>query len=619
MSDPFRSIDPLTFGEVDGIVIAESAPAPSVQGVPANIAIHVGRFERGPANELTSVGKMGEINELFGAQKTTGYQELMNKKFGALRLIRAVAADAVKAELALDDEDSTESFKLVAKYLGAYGNSLQVKVEEASTNLQEVATVTCVADVAANLDGKYFVLPTPSELVGFWYDVDNAGGSAPTDVTVDRFVEITTVATGDTAATVATKTRAVIDADAAFTAPAPVGAVITVTCVKYGAGENNASAKTSGFTVATTIDGVNNGVKISVKDVGTYAVLAEEVYDEVDAVGLDQTALSAIFASSVLIDAEISSPVAVKNPAVLAYTALASGSDGTIDDADYEDALAAATVAKAGNVIWTDKYSDEIRQYIKLHLAETQDKMAVIALDSQAQSKTAAKAAAITLVQSNRDTEGRIIFAFNPVKTIIDGAIVKTSPAGWVASIISNTGPNIDPAFAANTQYMQGATGLEYSLSRNDYIDLMKAGIAAFENDSDIGGMKLRSGVVTQISNSSKITILRRRMADFYSNSVGFYLKNFQNGPNTKRDRDAVKANIVAFDDGLINTGILPSDNEVKSGKARLIDTESLNTDASIAAGFFKIKIRRRIFSSNRFIVLQIEIGESVVVTEGEE
>jgi hypothetical protein len=619
MSDPFRSIDPLTFGEVDGIVIAETAPAPSVQGVPANIAIHVGRFERGPENVLTSVGKMGEINELFGAEKTTGYQELMNKKFGSLRLIRVVASDAAKAELELDDEDATASFKILAKYLGDYGNDIQVKVEEASSNLQEIASVTCVADVADNLDGKYFVLPTPTELVGFWYDVDDAGGSAPVDATVDRWVEITTVVTDDTAATVATKTRAVIDADAAFTAPAPSGAVITVTCVDYGAGIDDAGAKTSGFTVATSTDGVNNGVKITVKDVSDFAVLPEEVYDEVEVVGLDQTALSALFSSSMLIDVEVSDPVAVKNPAVIAFTSLAGGDDGTEADTDYEEALEAAAVAKAGNILWTDKYSDTIRQYIKLHLAETQDKMAVIALDSTSQTKSAAKAAALTLVLSNKDTEGRIIFAFNPVKTIIDGAIVETSPAGWVASIISNIGPNIDPAFAANTQYMQGATGLKYNLSRQDYIDLMRAGIAAFENDSDIGGMKLRSGIVTQTVNSSKITILRRRMADFYSNSVAFYLKNFQNGPNTKRDRDAVKANIVAFDDGLINTGILPSDNEVKTGKARLIDTESLNTDASIAAGYFKIKIRRRIYSSNRFIVLQIEIGESVVVTEGEE
>jgi hypothetical protein len=64
---------------------------------------------------------------------------------------------------------------------------------------------------------------------------------------------------------------------------------------------------------------------------------------------------------------------------------------------------------------------------------------------------------------------------------------------------------------------------------------------------------------------------------------------------------------------------VLPGDSEVTSGKARLIDTESLNTDTSVGLGFMKVLIKRRIFSSMRFIVLQLEIGETVVVTEGEE
>jgi hypothetical protein len=74
----------------------------------------------------------------------------------------------------------------------------------------------------------------------------------------------------------------------------------------------------------------------------------------------------------------------------------------------------------------------------------------------------------------------------------------------------------------------------------------------------------------------------------------------------------------VAFDDGLIRDGILPGDNEVQNGSARLIDTDVLNTDLSIGQGFFKILVKRRLYSAMRFIVFQIEIGETVVVTEGE-
>jgi len=122
--------------------------------------------------------------------------------------------------------------------------------------------------------------------------------------------------------------------------------------------------------------------------------------------------------------------------------------------------------------------------------------------------------------------------------------------------------------------------------------------------------------VVTQIANSSKVMVLRRRMADFLTNSAAKFLKNYQNAVNSKQNRNLVKGAFLQFIDSLERDGILPKDSEVSSGLAKLVDVNSLNTDASIAAGFFKILWKQRIFSSMRYIVLQAEIGESVVVTE---
>ena len=50
----FRSTDPTTWDDVDGIIINESAPAPNVAGVAANIGILVGKTERG-LDELTEI------------------------------------------------------------------------------------------------------------------------------------------------------------------------------------------------------------------------------------------------------------------------------------------------------------------------------------------------------------------------------------------------------------------------------------------------------------------------------------------------------------------------------------------------------------------------------------
>jgi hypothetical protein len=59
----------------------------------------------------------------------------------------------------------------------------------------------------------------------------------------------------------------------------------------------------------------------------------------------------------------------------------------------------------------------------------------------------------------------------------------------------------------------------------------------------------------------------------------------------------------------------VPKSSEVQGGAASIVDVKSLNTNDSIAQGYFKILYKRRIYSSMRYIVLQAEIGESVVVT----
>jgi hypothetical protein len=241
-----------------------------------------------------------------------------------------------------------------------------------------------------------------------------------------------------------------------------------------------------------------------------------------------------------------------------------------------------------------------------------QDKMVIIC---GAEGDTVANA--ITDVADYRDVDGRIIYAYPYIQTVIDGAVEYTPPASWYASILSQTSPHIDPAYKANAQYLVGATGLKRSLTRADYINLMKAGISAFEMDSEIG-MSVKSGIVTQIANSSKVTVLRRRMADYLTNSVGSFLKLYQNAPNTAEKRQEIKSSMMAFVQQNENNGILPKDSEVNSGVAKLIDTESLNTDVTIGLGFCKILWKQRIYSSMRFIVLIAEIGETVVVTEQE-
>ena len=361
-----------------------------------------------------------------------------------------------------------------------------------------------------------------------------------------------------------------------------------------------------GNAITVTIEaGSTVGKKYTIIDTTSGGVMTQEVYDNVE-VATAGTLLP--FAASLLVSVVINSTAA--EPSNSAATALASGSDGTVADTDYQTAIAYAEAEGAGNVLFLDSYNATRSGYLKVHAAATADKMVIVC-----GAEGDAAATAITDAASYRDTEGRIIYAYPWLETSIDGVLTMTNPASWYASIITQTAPNVDPAFVKNSQFLAGVTNLKRSLSRANYISLAAAGISAFENDSDIG-FKVKSGVVTQISDSSKVMILRRRMADFLTNSAARFLKNYQNAVNSAENRALVKGALIGFVTSLENDGILPKDSELTSGKTKLIDTESANTPQSVAAGFFKIIWKQRIFSSMRYIVLSAQIGESVVVTE---
>jgi hypothetical protein len=244
-------------------------------------------------------------------------------------------------------------------------------------------------------------------------------------------------------------------------------------------------------------------------------------------------------------------------------------------------------------------------------MAATTDKMCIItgaAGDSVATE--------VTDVASYRDTQGRIIYSYPYVYTNINNVETLVQPSSFYASLLSQIAPNIDPSYVGNAQYLAGIDSLDVAvpLQNSDYINLMNAGISAFTVDAEFG-IRVMSGVVTQIANSSLIMVFRRRMADYICQSLGVFLTNYQGGVNSLKNRNNANIAISTFNTKMEKAGLVPSDAEVSTGKASIIDTNSLNTDDTVAAGQFLIIYKRRIYSSMRFIVLQALIGESVVVT----
>lgn len=120
-------------------------------------------------------------------------------------------------------------------------------------NIAEVRKVTTVADVAGSLNSKYWLLDSPTTDYYVWYNI-NALGVDP--AIPGRTGVMIAGATNASANTLATATRAAVDALAEFSAPAPVGAVITITDAATGAAPDAVDgAAPTGFTFQTTVQG----------------------------------------------------------------------------------------------------------------------------------------------------------------------------------------------------------------------------------------------------------------------------------------------------------------------------------------------------------------------------
>ncbi len=127
----FRTNNPLQFAEVDGIVIDETAPAPSVQGVGTGVVILVGQFQRGP-HTLERISSTKQFHEVYGKSSALGNLQLKNKKFSALKIIRVEPTGSAKGAITLASSTPTNLLTLTAKWKGVYGNSIRVKVEAGS-------------------------------------------------------------------------------------------------------------------------------------------------------------------------------------------------------------------------------------------------------------------------------------------------------------------------------------------------------------------------------------------------------------------------------------------------------------------------------------------------------
>ncbi len=193
--------------------------------------------------------------------------------------------------------------------------------------------------------------------------------------------------------------------------------------------------------------------------------------------------------------------------------------------------------------------------------------------------------------------------------------IVDVGSDGFLASIMSQLPPEENPG--QETAFALGAISLESSpnakgFNINDYIAFKAAGIAAPRFDN--GVMIFQSGVtsVDPLVKPNRVTIARRRMSYFIQDTIAIRAKAFSKKLNTFARRRAFVGEVQQFLDDLVSANN-PSAQRIDGYS---IDFTTANTPATLARGMFRVIINVRTLSSLDSIVIETNIGESVVVSE---
>ena len=346
---------------------------------------------------------------------------------------------------------------------------------------------------------------------------------------------------------------------------------------------------------------VSDGTNANTKKVTVTLDDQRETYDNLTLNGKTDAELEEIFKESTLV--KVTSAHATDN-IENGTLALTGGTDGSIASTDYQNALDNGNVNASGKIYVADDQSNAVKAVVANYVKTNKQGICVLGPSSL----TTTVSDAITESSTLLDQEGRVLYAYNPIKYNIQGVITEQNPAYLLASILSVSPPHVSPASAENRYNTQNAVGVKYNLTDAQLIQLANAGICGFEDDEDLG-VRVRSAV----TGNPQWSIIRRRMNDFLINSLSSYLKNYQNQPNSFINRASIKAAITAFDENLVRDGVLPSERD--SGvPVLLVQTEGTTTPTEQAQGIQKILYKRRIFSEMRYIVLITSIGESVTV-----
>jgi hypothetical protein len=301
-------------------------------------------------------------------------------------------------------------------------------------------------------------------------------------------------------------------------------------------------------------------------------------------------------------------------------------------DAAYVTAIAATkdvnTAGKLINVAWSARQSNAVRVAIRQNAidASSQGCFGRVACIRPPVGTLKANAESASAPGCKAYRTDRVVYCYPAVTTYVpaiaaygtgggagftsDG-IVTVGADGFVASLISQMNP--EENIGQMTDLLGGILALEAGaagLSMTDYIAFKAAGICAPRIDD--GVPCVQSGVVNVDPSSypNLKNLARRRMADYIQDSLATAAKKYSKKLMTARRRIA-----IASEQRVWLESLLGGNGGTQRIESYEVDEISRNTPASTARGLFYVIHRVRTLASLDSIVVQSEVGESVVIT----
>lgn len=306
-------------------------------------------------------------------------------------------------------------------------------------------------------------------------------------------------------------------------------------------------------------------------------------------------------------------------PVNVTDTPLASGSNGTVTNADYSAGITDIAYYKGISVCLIPEAPPTPATVAGtiVNLAQNvNDRVFVVWAGTSGNSVATEKTALTTQITTRRD---RIVWCYNTAQTLDPkaGTTIVQGAHVWLASVMSQTHPSVHKGEDSTRDLLGGITAVTNdTLSRQDLIDLRAAGISTLEHVED--GFKFHSVVTTDLT-PGKTELSRRLMTDFIQNSLAARLRKVPKSKNTAKLRAKEVGEIVAFLHELQQPGIGQTidDDDPDLGPGFLVDKKTVNTGAQRARGLEFTLVKVREVNHVLYEVLETEMGTGVVTVLG--